>query len=119
MTLLLGAAIGALFLGAGGRIVMRLFALATARPPTFSARGTLTVVLYGAMAGGVGALVLLGVGRFLPKHLWLRGLAFSVLCYVLAIPGFTPPRPLVFALFGPAFLGYGLLVVAARARLLD
>lgn len=98
---------------------MRVFALATARPPTFSVRGTLTVVLYGALAGTVGALVLLGVARFLPKHPWLRGLAFSVLCYVLASPGFTPPRPLLFALFAPAFLAYGLVFVAAWTRLVE
>jgi len=116
-TVLLGAATGALCLGAGGRLVMRLFALATARPTTLSLRGTLTVVTFGAIAGAIGALVLLAVARWLPGPPWLRGLVFGALCYLLASPGFRPPRPLVFALFAPAFLGYGLVFVAVWARL--
>ena len=115
-TLLLGAASGALFLGAGGRLVMRAFALATARPPAFSPGGTLNVILAGAIAGVVGGVLLLLVGRFLPARIWLRGLVFAVLCYVLASPGFRPARPLVFTLFAPAFLAYGFALVTADAR---
>src|SRR6266702_1893251 len=85
MTLLLGAATGALFLGAGGRLVMRLFALA----------------------------------RWLPKPPWLRGLTFSAVCYLVAIPGFRPPQPLVFALFAPVFLAYGFTVVMLWGRVVD
>src|SRR5437773_5277420 len=110
LALLLGAATGALFLGAGGRLVMRLFALATGRFPTFSVRGTLNVVLAGAIAGAVGGVILFALARRLPKRAWLRGLTFSGVCYLVAIPGFTPPQPLVFVLFAPAFLAYGFTV---------
>ena len=90
---------------------MRLFALATARPAGFSLRGTLNVTLAGAIAGVVGALLLMAVQRFLPTRLWPRALVFAVLCYALAIPGFRPPVALVFALFAPAFLAYGVALV--------
>ena len=118
-SLLLGVATGALFLGAGGRLVMRLFAVATGRFPTFSARGTLTVVFAGAVAGAVGGLVLLALARLLPKRPWLRGLTFGAVCYVIAIPGFRPPQPLVFALFAAAFLAYGFTLTILWARLVD
>ena len=118
-TLLLGAASGALFLGAGGRLVMRAFALATDRFPTFSVGGSLHVILAGAIAGAVGGLILFALVRWLPKPPWLRGLTFSAVCYLVAIPGFRPPQPLVFALFAPAFLAYGFTVVMLWARVVD
>src|SRR5439155_1317667 len=90
LALLLAAATGALFLGAGGRLVMRLFALATGRFPTFSVHGTLNVVLAGAIAGAVGGLILFALARWLPERPWLRGLTFSAVCYLVAIPGFRP-----------------------------
>ena len=118
-TLLLGAASGALFLGAGGRLVMRAFALATDRFPTFSVGGSLHVILAGAIAGAVGGLILFALVRWLPKPPWLRGLTFSAVCYLVAIPGFRPPQPLVFALFAPAFLAYGFTVVMLWGRVVD
>jgi len=118
-TLLLGVATGALFLGAGGRLVMRLVALATGRFPTFSVRGTLTVVLSGAVAGAVGGLILFVLARLLPKRPWLRGLTFSAVCYVIALPGLRPPQPLVFALFAAAFLAYGLTLAVLWSRLVE
>jgi hypothetical protein len=93
---------------------MRGFALATAGGSAFTLRGTLTVVFAGAIAGSVGGLVLLAVDRFLPVRSWLRGLVFAGVCYVLATPGFRPPRPLVFALFGPPFVAYGFALVYAE-----
>jgi len=117
ITLLLGAAIGAVCLGLGGRLAMRGFALATARASAFTLRGTLNVMFAGAIAGSLGGVLFLVVGRFLPARIWLRGLVFAGVCYVLATPGFRPPRPLVFALFGPPFVAYGLALVATDGYL--
>jgi hypothetical protein len=110
-----GAASGAVFLGGGGRFAMYLFAIITARSSVFTLRGSLNVVLAGAVAGTVGGLLLALADRFLPKQLLWRSLVFGVLCYLIAIPGFRPPRALVFALFAPLFLAYGM----ATVRLLD
>ena len=117
ITLLLGAAIGAVCLGLGGRLAMRGFALATARASAVTLRGTLNVMFAGAIAGSLGGVLFLVVGRFLPARIWLRGLVFAGVCYVLATPGFRPPRPLVFALFGPPFVAYGLALVATDGYL--
>lgn len=114
--LLFGAVSGAVFLGAGGRLVMRLFALATARPPAFTVLGSLNVLVAGAIAGATGGLVLLVLQRFLPKARLLRGAVFAAACFIVASPGFRPPQPLVFALFGCAFLAYGVALVAAWER---
>src|SRR6266496_1196429 len=84
-----------------------------------AARGALNVVLAGAMAGVVGGLILFALARWLPKPPWLRGLTFSAVCYLVAIPGFRPPQPLVFALFAPVFLAYGFTVVMLCARVVD
>jgi len=121
--LLLGAATGAVFLGVGGRLVMHAFALVTTGSGGFTLRGSLNVVFAGAMAGAVGGILLALIDRFLPQRLWLRGMLFAAVCYLMATPGFRPPRPLVFALFAPAFLAYGMVLewswergVRSRAR---
>lgn len=111
-----GAATGALFLGVGGRLAMHAFALATARSAGFTVRGSLNVVFAGAIAGAIGGLLLAAIERFLPPRRWLRGVLFAALCYVIATPGFRPPRPLVFTLFAPAFLAYGVVLVLVWGR---
>ena len=50
-----GAALGALILGLGGRIVMRLLAMMIARDATFSMAGSLEVIAYGAIVGAAAA----------------------------------------------------------------
>ncbi len=111
-----GAASGALCLGVGGRLAMHAFALATARSAGFTVRGSLNVVFAGAIAGAIGGLLLAAIERFLTQRLWLRGALFGVVCYVIAIPGFRPPQPLVFALFAPAFVGYGVVLTVTWER---
>lgn len=109
IALIAGAASGAEFLGAGGRFAMHLFAVVTARPSVFTLGGSLNVVFAGAIAGTVGGLVLALTARFLPRRLVWCGGALGVLCYLIAIPGLRPPVPLVFILFAPLFLAYGLV----------
>ena len=113
---LAGAASGALFLGVGGRLAMHAFALATARSAGFTVRGSLNVVFAGAIAGAIGGLLLVVIERFLPQRSRLRGVLFGVVCYVIATPGFRPPRLIVFALFAPAFLAYGVVLALAWER---
>ena len=112
-----GAASGALCLGVGGRLAMHAFALATAQSAGFTVRGSLNVVFAGAIAGAIGGLLFAAIERFLTQRLWLRGVLFGVVCYVIAIPGFRPPQPLVFALFAPAFLVYGVFFAVTWERL--
>lgn len=111
-----GAVSGAVFLGAGGRFAMYLFTIATGRPSVFSMSGSLNVVLAGTVAGTLGGLVLGLTEPLLPKRLLTRGVVFAVLCYLIAIPGFRPPQPLVFGLFGLLFLAYGIVTVWLASR---
>ena len=112
-----GAASGAVFLGAGGRFAMHLFAVATARPSMFTLGGSLNVVFAGAIAGTLGGVLLALTARFLPRRLLWRCASFGVLCYLIAIPGLRPPVPLVFTLFAPLFLAYGMITVWLASRI--
>ena len=107
---------GAVLLGAGGRLAMSIFAIAIGRPSVFTFGGSMSVVFSGAIAGAVGGLLLALVHRFLRGGPWARGLAFGVLCYLIALPGFRPPQLLVFGLFAPLFVAYGVATVWARER---
>ncbi|HEY7686123.1 MAG TPA: hypothetical protein VH833_08475 [Gemmatimonadales bacterium] len=114
--LLIGTITGALFLGVGGRLAMRGLALAAGTPPGFSFGGTFSVVLSGAIAGVIGGILLFAAVQFMPVLLRVRGLIFGLLCYLVATPGFRPPQLLVFALFAPTFLAYGIATVMLYER---
>ena len=68
--LLVGAAIGALVLGVGGRLAMRAVSLWEGRPRLFSLGGSLTVVAWGAGLGAAAGLLRAaleaGVARWTP-----------------------------------------------------
>jgi hypothetical protein len=55
--LLIGAGLGLVVLGVGGRVVMRGVAMATDAPSAWSVGGTVTVLAAGAAAGAAGALL--------------------------------------------------------------
>ena len=106
-TFLVGALAGAAFLGAGTRVAMRGVALIEGRVPSWTFRGTVTVIGMGAAFGLLFALIWALVGRWIPGSRSQRGLLFGALCAVIASPGLTPQRVSTFALFVPWFLAYG------------
>ena len=57
--LLAGTSLGALILGAGGRLAMALVAVQNGARPAFSLGGTVTVIALGAASGLAGAVILL------------------------------------------------------------
>ena len=65
--LFIGTITGALFLGVGGRLVMRGLAIASGRPAGFSFGGTFSVVLSGAIAGVIGGVLLFVAAQFVRK----------------------------------------------------
>lgn len=61
--LLVASALGAIVLGIGGRVLMRIIALANGSAGGFSIAGSLEVVAAGALFGALGGLVLLILDR--------------------------------------------------------
>ena len=116
--LALGAAVGLPTLGLGGRLAMFGFAHQTARVSHWTARGTMTVALSGAIAGALAGVLFVAVDRWLlPRARPVaRGLVFGVVTLGVASPGVRPPWPLTFALFAPAFLTFGLAFVVCSTR---
>lgn len=123
----LGALLGAILLGAGGRIIMRLLTLHDGREPGFSLGGSAEIVAYGAIVGllsgaAYGALP----GRW-KKHWVLVGAAWGGLSYLaalLTLPAhiaqtaapFRDIMVFVHLAFGGSFLAFGLALARLRRR---
>ena len=95
---------------------MRGVALIEERVPTWTLKGTLEVMMYGALFGLGFALLWALVGHRLPGNRFVRGLVFGVLTAVLASPGLTPRRLSTFLLFTPWFLLYGMAISVFASR---
>jgi hypothetical protein len=82
----LGAWLGLWLLGVGGRIAMRVVAVALGQAPVLGA-GTLTVVAAGVLAGAAGAL-LYAVSRAVAARVgraWVRPLRLALFAALLAL----------------------------------
>jgi hypothetical protein len=110
---LLGAVVGLPVLGVGGRIAMRLIAVASHAPPAFSFSGTTTVLAAGLASGVGGGLLYATICHFLPRTRWVRSALFAVALVLLTLRGLHPVRPLPLNLFMPLALAYGAIVDVA------
>ncbi len=130
--ILSGLIVGFLAAGTGGRIVMRIIAIADPDTVTrFTLGGTLFLLLgmglFGAILGGLAGLLFVAIRRWLPVPGPLKGLAFGALLLLgtgwLFFSGgqdenfsdFEPPL-LGVALFASLYLVYGLGVGAVVER---
>ena len=111
-----GAGVGALVLGIGGRSAMRGIAILSGAPPSFSFGGSLRVVLLGALAGLVGGLILLGLRALLPKRWLIQTLLFYVIILLITLRGLRPIDAQRLMLFLPLVLAYGFLVRTLTRR---
>lgn len=85
VALIVGGALGALVLGAGGRVVMRIIAIQGGGAGDFSVGGTLNVVAAGAGYGLGGAVLFMLVRLVFPARRWARGLAFWVVVTLVTL----------------------------------
>lgn len=124
LAVLAGGVLGALLLGGGGRLVMRLLALKQGIEPAFSAGGTLEIVFYGALLGAAGGTAAGLAAPLLRRRGALGGALLGLALYagaVVTLPGhveaaaapFADIMALVWALFGLTFLAWGLALAAA------
>ncbi len=103
----LGAVVGTIFLGIGGRIAMRIFAILEGREPGWSLGGTVPVVIMGAAWGTVGG-ILLGLGRrYFKRPPVARGLLFWIPLTLLYLRGLSPLSTNSLIAFTPFNVAYG------------
>jgi hypothetical protein len=99
--LALGAGLGAVVLGAGGRLAMRFYAIAVEQDPAFSLSGSMTVVLAGTVTGAATAVGFL-VTRMIPRvGPLIQVLVFWAGSLALALRLLQPINPRRLELFLP------------------
>jgi hypothetical protein len=103
----LGAIVGAIFLGVGGRVAMRIFALLEGREPGWSLGGSMTVVFMGAAFGTLGGAMLWLGRRYFKRSPLARGALFWGLLTLLFLEGVTPLNTDSVVAFSPFFVAYG------------
>lgn len=105
-----GAVLGAIFLGVGGRIGMRLIAVAQGVAGSFTVEGSLTVVALGALCGAIVALIFVLARILFPMRRALRVAFFWTVTLAIVLRGLNPVTPLNLAIFVPLFLAHGTLL---------
>jgi hypothetical protein len=114
--LALGAAVGAVFLGIGGRVAMRIFALLMDRPPGWSFGGSMTVVFMGAVFGTIGGVLLWTGRRFFRTSPIARGALFWVPLTFLYLRVLSPLTSESLIAFTPFVVSYGVVLYRIWCR---
>lgn len=113
--LLTGLVAGIVFLGVGGRLAMRVIALANGAAPTVSPSGTFNVVLLGAATGLGGAIIHLILVKNIRRHV-LREATFGLILSLVTGRGLSGqmsvPASLFFVLVGL----YGITLVMVSRK---
>ena len=117
---LLGAALGGIVLGVGGRIAMRGMAIWENSPRIWSIEGTITVVGLGIVCGVIGGLLRTALARWLPRRLpaWTQTALFSLIWFALGLRILSPIEPHRLVLFVPLIV-LSLVVLEWRWRTLS
>jgi hypothetical protein len=116
MAIALGALVGGVFLGVGGRIAMRIFAMLVGRDPAWSFEGTLTVVFFGAVFGTIGGALLWLGRRVLPRSPLARGALFWIPMTLLYLRVLSPLNRESLIAFTPFVVLYGLVLYRIWCR---
>jgi len=85
MVVLVGAALGAVVLGLGGRVATAALARATGRATNLSFGGLAEVLLVGTAAGALGGLLLLAARRLPVRGSAVRGLLVGIVLFLLSL----------------------------------
>jgi hypothetical protein len=109
-TLLWGMGLGALILGVGGRISMRLISEASTGTGGFTLGGTMTVIFMGVASGALGALILLAARVFLRRWSPAPSLLYWAALLAISLRGLRPVDQLRAILFLPLIAAFGALL---------
>jgi hypothetical protein len=108
--------VGAVFLGVGGRVAMRIFALLEGREPGWSFGGSLTVVFMGAVWGMLGGVMLWLGRRCFKRSPVARGALFWIPLTLLFLRGLSPLNANSLVAFMPFFVAYGAVLYRVFCR---
>ena len=103
---LAGALVGALVLGAGGRMVMRAIAQVTDQGVYFTLRGSMTVVGTGAAFGAVGGTLFVLSQWLFPDRRLLRWLSCWTTCLLITLRVVSPVNAVRLSFFLPLLAVY-------------
>lgn len=117
--LITGVIAGALFLGIGGRLAMRVVAIQEGRIPTWTPKGVVAVTLYGTAFGLLGSVIHLVLRKFIPARRVLREGIFLVLLVLLTLRGLSGQMVPAAGLFVVAMAMYwgALTYVSSRPQM--
>jgi hypothetical protein len=119
-TLLLGAALGLIILGVGGRAVMALIMAEAGGTPRFTVGGTLTVVMLGAASGFAGAVMAIVsravTRRFAPRHSWVEYALLSAMLALVTLRGLRGTTQAGTEYFYGLVAAFGIALVLSRRR---
>jgi hypothetical protein len=85
-SVVVGAVVGLIVLGVGGRIIMRIIAHWEGRHPVLSPGGTFNIVMMGTIAGTAAGIIFGLLRRFINSYP-LQIAAFFVFCVVFTLYG--------------------------------
>jgi hypothetical protein len=109
-TLFWGMSLGALILGVGGRISMRLIAEATTGTSGFPLGGKMNVIFLGVVSGALGVLILLAARVLLRRWSPAPTLVYWALLLAISLRGLRPVDQLRAVLFLPLVAAFGALL---------
>ena len=116
----IGAVLGLVVLGLGGRLVMYLIAASAGGPPVITLGGTLMVVGAGALSGAGGALLhalaRAIANRIAPHQSLVRIVLFFALLGLVTMRGLRGPPPEQARWFWPLVVMYGVLYLMQLNR---
>ena len=106
----LGALLGLVFLGAGGRAGMRVVAANQGQAPAVTVEGTITVVMLGAVAGAAAGAIFALARALSPTRRWAQFLIFWGATLALMLRGLHPVTPFKALVFLPLMGIHGALL---------
>ncbi len=106
-----GIGFGFVFLGLGGRMVMRIISISNGRPPVFSFEGTIIILIAGGIAGGTAGVIWAILKMCLNKSWVVIGIWYVTLFSFSIILTIPEKSIFVSSLFGFLFIIFGVFVV--------